>query len=295
MSAVFPFTEDEIVRYSRHIILREVGGVGQQKLRDASVLVVGAGGLGSPSALYLAAAGVGRIGIIDDDRVDLSNLQRQVLHRTQDVGSPKVDSAQRTLSDLNPGVKVETYPFRLTASNIVPLIREYDVILNGVDNFPTRYLINDACVMEGKPLVEAGILRWDGLLMTIKPGEGPCYRCLFPEPPPPGLIPSCQEAGVIGAIGGIMGTLQALEAIKVILGVGETLTGRMLTFDALETRFREIKVRRNPKCPVCGDEPTITELVDMDLTCDMQAARAAANAGAGAAGAGPGEPGASHG
>jgi len=260
---LFNFSEEDIIRYSRHIILQEVGGTGQQKLRDASVLIVGAGGLGSPAAFYLAAAGIGRIGIVDHDRVDLSNLQRQILHRTQDVGQPKVASAQRALTELNPGVQVETYPHRLDASNVRDLIRRYDVVLNGVDNFPTRYLLNDACVMEKKPLVEAGILRWDGLLMTIKPGEGPCYRCLFPEPPPPGAIPSCQEAGIVGAVAGIMGTLQALEAVKVILGVGKTLTGRMLIFDALETRFREVRARRDANCPVCGDNPTIAELTDM--------------------------------
>lgn len=269
---MFNFSEEDIVRYSRHIILKEIGGTGQQKLRDAKVLIVGAGGLGSPAAFYLAAAGIGRIGLVDDDRVDLSNLQRQILHRTQDVGRPKVESARRALTELNPGVEVEIYPFRLNASNVAELIREYDVILNGVDNFPTRYLINDACVMEKKPLVEAGILRWDGLLMTILPGQGPCYRCIFPEPPPAGVIPTCQEAGVVGAVAGIMGTLQALEAIKVILGQGETLTGRMLVFDALETRFREVKARRNENCPVCGDHPTITELreEEVETVCEVQ-------------------------
>lgn len=233
-------------------------------------MVVGAGGLGSPAAFYLAAAGIGRLGIVDDDNVDLSNLQRQILHRTQDIGKPKVLSAERALTELNPGVKVEAHQIRLNSTNVAELIRNYDVILNGVDNFPTRYLLNDACVMEKKPLVEAGILRWDGLLMTIKPGEGPCYRCIFPEPPPPGVIPTCQEAGVIGAIAGIMGTIQALEAIKVILGKGETLTGRMLVFDALETRFREVKARRDENCPVCGANPTITELTDWEVVCGIQ-------------------------
>jgi len=275
---VFPFTEDEIVRYSRNIILQEVGGVGQQKLKDARVLVVGAGGLGSPAALYLAAAGVGTIGIVDHDTVDLSNLQRQILHRTQDVGKPKVESARRALEDLNPGVRVETYPVRLTAANVMDLIRDYDVVVDGVDNFATRYLLNDACVMAGKPLVDAGILRWDGLMMTIKPGEGPCYRCVFPEPPPAGVIPTCQEAGVIGALAGVMGTLQAMEVIKLLLGVGQTLTGRLLLFDGLEGRFRQVSASRDPNCPVCGDNPTVTELVEYDLACDLPGTSAPAGA-----------------
>ncbi|HLT59040.1 MAG: molybdopterin-synthase adenylyltransferase MoeB [Limnochordales bacterium] len=275
---MFPFTEDEIVRYSRNIILQEVGGVGQQKLKDARVLVVGAGGLGSPAALYLAAAGVGTIGIVDHDTVDLSNLQRQILHRTQDVGKPKVESARRALEDLNPGVRVETYPVRLTAANVMDLIRDYDVVVDGVDNFATRYLLNDACVMAGKPLVDAGILRWDGLMMTIKPGEGPCYRCVFPEPPPAGVIPTCQEAGVIGALAGVMGTLQAMEVIKLLLGVGQTLTGRLLLFDGLEGRFRQVSASRDPNCPVCGDNPTVTELVEYDLACDLPGTSAPAGA-----------------
>jgi len=273
---VFPFSEEEIVRYSRHIILQEVGGVGQRKLKDARVLVVGAGGLGSPAAFYLAAAGIGTLGIVDDDVVDLSNLQRQILHRTEDVGKPKVDSAHRALTALNPGVRVVTYRERLSAANVMDLIRDYDVIVDGVDNFSTRYLLNDACVMAGKPLVDAGILRWDGMLMTIRPGEGPCYRCVFPEPPPAGVIPSCQEAGVIGAIAGVMGTLQALEAIKLILGVGETLSGRLLLFDALEGRFRQVNAAQDPDCPVCGDHPTITELIEYDLACELPETGAAA-------------------
>ncbi len=268
---MFTFNEEEIRRYSRHILLQEVGGTGQQKLKDAKVLVIGAGGLGSPSAFYLAAAGVGTIGLVDDDVVDLSNLQRQILHRTEDVGRPKVESGARALKAINPNVNVITYQERLTADNILAVIKDYDVILDGVDNFPTRYLVNDACVMTGKPLVDAGILRWDGLILTVLPHQGPCYRCVFPEPPPAGLVPSCQEAGVIGAVGGVMGTMQALEAIKVILGVGETLSGRMLLFDALRSRWREVKVRRDPACPVCGEHPTITELITYDLTCSLQA------------------------
>jgi len=275
---VFNFTNDEIIRYSRHIILQEVGGTGQQKLKDARVLIIGAGGLGSPAAFYLAAAGVGTIGIVDDDVVDLSNLQRQILHRTQDVGRPKVESAVRALTELNPGVTVKPYRMRVDASNVLDLVREYDVVVDGVDNFATRYLLNDACVMAGKPLVDAGILRWDGLLMTIKPHEGPCYRCVFPEPPPPGAVPSCQEAGVIGAIAGVMGTLQAMEAIKLILGVGETYTGRLLLYDALEGRFRQVNAVRDPNCAVCGDHPTITELVEYDWSCEIGTAGVPAGA-----------------
>lgn len=253
---MFGFSDDQIVRYSRNLILKEVGGGGQQRLRDARVLVVGAGGLGAPATLYLAAAGVGAIGIVDDDDVHLSNLQRQILHRTDDIGVAKVDSARRALTDLNPDVNVTTYNMRLTEDNVMDLIRDYDVVVAGVDNFPTRYVVNDACVIANKPLVEAGILRWNGVLMTIQPGKGPCYRCLFPEPPPEGVVPSCQEAGVIGALAGVMGAMQALEAIKLLLGVGESLTGRMLLFDALETGFRQVKASRNKQCPVCGDSST---------------------------------------
>jgi len=261
------FTEEDIQRYSRHIILPEVGGKGQMKLREGKVLMIGAGGLGSPVSLYLAAAGIGTLGIVDMDTVDLSNLQRQVLHTTNDVGRPKVESAKETLTAINPGVKVNAYRERLGKDNVLELVNEYDVIVDGVDNFPTRFLLNDACVMAKKPLVEAGILRWDGMVMTIIPGEGPCYRCVFPEPPPAGAVPTCQEAGVIGAIAGVMGVLQATEVIKLILGVGENLVGRLLTFDALESRFREVKIKRNPKCALCGENPTITELVEYELQC----------------------------
>lgn len=267
---MFGFSEDEIVRYSRHIILPEVGGKGQKKLREAKVFVVGAGGLGSPSAFYLAAAGVGTLGVLDSDTVDLSNLQRQILHRTEDLGRPKTESALRTLTAINPNVKVVTFQTRLDASNVMDYVKDFDVVVDGVDNFPTRYLVNDACVFMGKPLVEAGILRFDGMAMTIRPGAGPCYRCVFPEPPPPGMVPSCQEAGVIGAVAGIMGVIQALEAVKLITGAGETLTGRLLIFDALETRFREVKANRDPACPVCGENPTIKELVEYDLSCDLR-------------------------
>ncbi|GAW93745.1 HesA/MoeB/ThiF family protein [Calderihabitans maritimus] len=264
------FNEEQILRYSRQIILPEVGGKGQEKLLQSRVLIVGAGGLGSPVAYYLTAAGVGHIGIVDSDVVDLSNLQRQILHRTADVGKRKVDSAQEKLEALNPDVEIITYHTRLGKENVRELIADYDLIIDGVDNFPARYLLNDACVLSGKTLVEAGILRWDGMVMTIKPGEGPCYRCVFPSPPPPGAVPSCQEAGVIGAVAGVMGVLQAGEALKILLGVGKPLVGRLLIFDALESRFREVEVARNPKCPVCGDEPAITELVEYDLHCQIR-------------------------
>lgn len=275
---MFAFTEEEIQRYSRHILLQEVGGKGQQRLKDSKVLVVGAGGLGSPSAYYLAAAGVGTIGIIDDDVVELSNLQRQILHDTANVGKPKAESAAERLRALNPGVEVHAIKERLDENNVMDLVRQYDVVVDGVDNFPTRYLVNDACVLTGTPLVDAGILRWDGLCITVKPGEGPCYRCLFPEPPPAGMVPSCQEAGVIGAIAGVMGTIQALEVIKLLLGVGETYTGRILMFDALKGEFRELKSERDKNCPVCGDHPTITEPKAYDLTCEIQIARTSAAA-----------------
>lgn len=263
------FTEEQIKRYSRHIILKEIGGKGQRKLLDSKVLVVGAGGLGSPVSYYLAAAGVGTLGIIDYDQVELSNLQRQILHSTADVGRPKVESAKETLNRLNPDVQVNTYQNKLGQDNISDLLSGYDLIVDGVDNFAARFLINDACVMMGKPLVEAGILQWDGMIMTIAPGEGPCYRCVFPAPPPPGSVPSCQEAGVVGAIAGVMGVLQATEAIKYLLGVGETLVGRMLIFNALESRFREVEIAKEDKCPVCGTEPTITSLEEYELQCAM--------------------------
>jgi len=262
-------TDEEIERYSRHILLPDVGGRGQVKLKESSVLVVGAGGLGSPAALYLAAAGVGRIGLIDHDVVDRSNLQRQVLHDTADVGRPKVESARDRLSAINPNVTVEPYHQRLDASNVMQLISQYDVVVNGVDNFPARYLLNDACVMARKPLVEAGILRFDGMLTTIKPGEGPCYRCIFPAPPPAGSVPSCSEAGVLGALAGVMGSLQAMEVLKVLLCVGEPLVGRLLMFDGARAQFREIEWVRNPKCPVCGDNPTITDLQEYSQVCDI--------------------------
>lgn len=262
------FSEEEIKRYSRHIILKEVGGKGQKKLREARVLVVGAGGLGSPAAYYLAAAGIGVLGIVDDDVVDTSNLQRQILHRTADIGVHKTDSAAKRLRALNPGVKVEKHTVRLDKSNVESIISGYDVIINGVDNFPSRYLLHDACFFGKKPLVEAGVLQFLGQMMTIVPGEGPCYRCVFPEPPPPGSVPSCQEAGVLGAVAGVIGILQATEAIKLILGIGRPSVGRIMIYEALSGSFREVAFRRNPKCPLCGEEPSISELIEYSLECE---------------------------
>ncbi len=260
--------DNELRRYSRHLILPEVGAIGQRKIRAASVLCVGAGGLGSPVALYLAAAGVGRLGILDFDRVDLSNLQRQLLHGTPDVGRLKVDSARETLQRLNPEVEVVTFPLRLNRDNALDLLRPWDIIVDGTDNFPARYLTNDACVMLGKPNVYGSIFRFEGQASLFAPHlGGPCYRCLFPEPPPPGSAPSCAEAGVLGVLPGIIGTIQATEALKLALGCGESLLNRLLLFDALGMRFREIKVRPDPGCPVCGKNPSIKELIDYNLDC----------------------------
>lgn len=260
--------DNELRRYSRHLILPEVGAIGQRKIRAASVLCVGAGGLGSPVALYLAAAGVGRLGILDFDRVDLSNLQRQLLHGTPDVGRLKVDSARETLQRLNPEVEVVTFPLRLNRDNALDLLRPWDIIVDGTDNFPARYLTNDACVMLGKPNVYGSIFRFEGQASLFAPHlGGPCYRCLFPEPPPPGSAPSCAEAGVLGVLPGIIGTIQATEVLKLALGCGESLLNRLLLFDALGMRFREIKVRPDPGCPVCGKNPSIKELIDYTLDC----------------------------
>ena len=261
-------SEEQMQRYSRQVLLQEVGVEGQRRLLDSRVLVVGAGGLGSPAALYLASAGVGTLGIVDGDRVDLTNLQRQVLHYTSDVGRPKTESARRTLEAINPDVQVRTYQTVLTSENALDILREYDVIVNGCDNFPTRYLVNDACVMLGKPLVDASILRWEGQATTYLPGRG-CYRCLFPAPPPPGSVPSCAEAGIVGAVAGFFGTLQALEAIKILLGVGETLANRLLLLDALSGDIRVVRWQRDPRCPVCGDHPTITHLIDYEEFCGV--------------------------
>ena len=265
------FTEEQITRYSRHILLPEVGGKGQKKLSQAKIFIVGAGGLGCPVAYYLAAAGIGTIGIIDSDVVDLSNLQRQILHHTPDVGRSKVLSATEKIRALNPDVKVETYEGRFTSENARDLVKNYDIVVDGVDNFPAKFLINDVCVMEGKPLVHGGILRFEGRVYTIVPNQSACYRCIFKAPPPPGVVPTCQEAGIIGVVAGIIGTIQATEAIKLILKIGRPLTDRILDFDARTTTFREIRVKRNPNCPLCGPQPTITELMDYEQeACQLQ-------------------------
>jgi adenylyltransferase/sulfurtransferase len=266
---MFGFTNDQVYRYSRHIILPDVGGVGQKKLLKARVLLVGAGGLGSPSAMYLAAAGVGTLGIVEFDTVDLSNLQRQLLHRTRDVGRPKLDSAAETINDLNPDVRVVRHPVVLDSTNVMDIVRDYDIVVNGTDNFPTRYLVNDACVFSGKPLVDGSIFMFEGQATVYDARRGPCYRCLFPTPPPPGEVPSCQEAGVLGVLPGIIGSIQAVEAIKLILDKGDPLIGRLLMFDALAMEFREMRVDKDPRCPVCGEHPAITELIDYEQFCGV--------------------------
>jgi molybdopterin/thiamine biosynthesis adenylyltransferase len=267
------FSEDQVERYSRHIILKEVGGKGQRKLLDGKVLIIGAGGLGSPIALYLAAAGVGTIGIADADAVDLSNLQRQVIHFTPDIGKPKVKSAQEKMEAINPDVRVVTYETWVKAANIADLIEEYDFIIDGTDNFAAKFLINDACVLAGKPFSHGGILGFFGQTITVLPNESTCYRCVFPKPPPRDAVPTCAQAGVIGVLPGVLGTIQATEAIKFLLGQGKLLTDRMLTYDALEMRFHEVELRPNPKCQICGQEPTITDLqdeVDVMNVCDRK-------------------------
>jgi molybdopterin/thiamine biosynthesis adenylyltransferase/molybdopterin converting factor small subunit len=264
--AIGALTPEQVDRYSRHIIMPQVGPSGQRKLMEAKVLVIGAGGLGGPAALYLALAGVGTIGIVDFDVVDLSNLQRQVLHQNDDVGKPKAVSAKETLNAYNPDVNVVLHETPITSDNAMEIIPQYDLVVNGADNFTTRYLVNDACYFAGKTLVDGSILLFDGQATVFVPGTG-CYRCLFPAPPPPGLVPSCAEAGVLGALTGIMGSIQATEAIKQILGIGEPLVGRLLLVDALTMDFRVVKLRRDPKCPLCGDEPMITELIDYEGFC----------------------------
>ncbi len=266
------FTAEQLNRYSRHFLLPEVGEAGQAKLLDAKVLLIGAGGLGSPSALYLAAAGVGTIGLVDNDVVDLSNLQRQILHTNDRVGMPKIESARLTLNALNPDVKVIGYETRLTSDNIMELIRDYDIVVDGCDNFATRYLVNDACVMTGKPNVHGSIFQFEGQASVFYPGKGPCYRCLFPEPPPPGAAPSCQEAGVLGVLPGLVGCVQALETMKLILGVGKPLIGRMVYFDTLSMELRIHKLRKDPDCPMCGTHPTITKLIDYEEFCGLRGA-----------------------
>jgi len=263
-------SNEEVLRYSRHLILPEVGMEGQVKLKRAKVLCVGAGGLGSPLSLYLAAAGVGTLGIVDFDVVDLSNLQRQVIHGTADVGRKKLDSAEETLREINPNVEIRKFETRLTSANALELFREFDIIADGTDNFPTRYLVNDACVLSGKPNVYGSVFRFEGQASVFATKEGPCYRCMYPEPPPPGLVPSCAEGGVLGILPGLVGIIQATEAIKLILGAGEPLIGRLLMVDALSMRFRELKLRKNPDCPVCGSRPTVTELIDYNQFCGVR-------------------------
>jgi len=261
---------EEIRRYSRHLILPEVGLSGQKKIRSTSVLCIGAGGLGSPIAMYLAAAGIGKLGILDFDAVDFSNLQRQIIHGTEDVGRPKIESARDTLKRINPNVEVILHNTRISGENALELIRPYDIVVDGTDNFPTRYLTNDACVLLRKPNVYGSIFRFEGQASVFAPHlGGPCYRCLYPEPPPPGMVPSCAEGGVLGVLPGIVGTIQATEILKLALGKGSSLIGRLLLFNALEMRFRELKLRRDPQCPLCGESPTITELIDYEMFCGI--------------------------
>lgn len=280
-----PLTQEEIQRYSRHLILPEVGVEGQEKLKAAKILMIGAGGLGSPLALYLAAAGIGTLGIVDDDVVDFSNLQRQVAHGTKDVGRPKVESAMDSIRDINPNVKVVPIRERLTRENITRILKDYDFIIDATDNFQTRYLVNDACVFAKKPFVYGSIYRFEGQATVFWPGKGPCYRCLFAEPPPPDLAPSCAEGGVLGILPGLIGVIQATEAIKLILGKGDLLIGRLLLVDTMRMDFRQVKFRKNPACPVCSDKPTITELIDYDQFCGVgRGNEAASKPGAAAAG-----------
>src|SRR5687767_7559954 len=262
-------SRDEILRYSRHLLIPEVGLEGQRKLKASSALVIGTGGLGSPVALYLAAAGVGRIGLVDYDVVDYSNLQRQVIHGTKDVGRSKLDSAADKLRDINPHIQIDTYNTLLTSENALELFAPYDVIVDGTDNFPTRYLTNDVCVLLGKPNVYGSIFRFEGQASVFYAKEGPCYRCLFPEPPPPGLVPSCAEGGVLGVLPGTIGTIQATEVVKLILGAGNTLIGRLMLYDALSMTFEEVKLRKNPRCVICSEHPTLNHLIDYEEFCGV--------------------------
>jgi molybdopterin/thiamine biosynthesis adenylyltransferase len=261
-------TPDQVQRYSRHIIMPQIGSKGQRTLLDSKVLIVGAGGLGGPVAIYLALAGVGTIGLVDFDTVDLSNLQRQVLHNTETIGLSKLESARQTLARYNPGVNLEAHEFAINSDNAMEVMKNYDVIVNGADNFATRYLVNDAAYLSGKPLVDGSILIFDGQVTTYLPGQG-CYRCLFPSPPPPGMVPNCAEAGVLGALTGTVGSIQATEVVKLLLGVGEPLLGRLLLVDALNMEFRMVKTRRDAACPLCGDHPTVTELIDYEVFCGL--------------------------
>jgi adenylyltransferase/sulfurtransferase len=269
-------SQNEVARYSRHLIMPEVGMEGQKRLKAAAVLLIGAGGLGSPLGLYLAAAGVGRLGLVDFDVVDFSNLQRQVLHGTSDVGRPKLHSARDRLQEINPEIRIDLYETRLNSANALDIVRPYDLVIDGTDNFPTRYLVNDTCVLLRKPNIYGSIFRFDGQASVFYPGEGPCYRCLYPEPPPPGEVPSCAEGGVLGILPGLIGCIQATEAVKLLLGKGTPLVGRLLLYDAMQMTFREFKVRRNPKCPLCGDSPTITRLIDYEQFCGLRGQEAPA-------------------
>jgi adenylyltransferase/sulfurtransferase len=269
--AAIDLSHEEVQRYSRHLIMPEVGMAGQKKLKAASILLIGAGGLGSPLAMYLAAAGVGRLGLVDYDVVDYTNLQRQIIHGTSDVGRLKLESARDRILDINPHVHVDTYEVPLTSDNALQILEPYDIIIDGTDNFPTRYLTNDACVLLGKPNVYGSIFRFEGQASVFYAQEGPCYRCLFPEPPPPGLVPSCAEGGVLGILPGTVGAIQATEAIKLILGQGQSLIGRLLLYDALDMTFDEVRLRKNPDCPVCGSNPTVTELIDYEQFCGVPA------------------------
>ncbi len=268
-AAPVTLSNEEILRYSRHLIMPEVAMDGQLKLKQAKVLMVGTGGLGAPLGLYLAAAGVGRIGLVDFDVVDHTNLQRQVIHGTKDVGRKKLDSAHDRMADINPHIQIDRHELALTSENAFDVIRDYDIVVDGTDNFPTRYLVNDACVLLGKPNVYGSIFRFEGQATVFAYEGGPCYRCLYPEPPPPGLVPSCAEGGVLGILPGTIGVIQATETVKLILGVGEPLVGRLLLYDALAARFRELKLRKNPDCPVCGEKPTIKELIDYHEFCGV--------------------------
>ncbi len=261
-------TPDQVKRYSRHIIMGDVGSAGQRKLMQAKALIVGAGGLGSPAAVYLSLAGVGTVGLVDFDVVELSNLQRQILHHTPDVGRPKLESAKDNIHAYNPDVNVVLHEVRLESDNAMDIISQYDLVVNGADNFATRYLVNDACYLLNKPLVDGSILIFDGQATVFLPGQG-CYRCLFPSPPPPGMVPNCAEAGVLGALTGLVGSIQATEALKHFLGIGDSLSSRLLLIDALSMNFREVKLKRNPKCPLCGDNPTVTELIDYEVFCGV--------------------------
>ena len=268
-AALPELSTDDLSRYSRHLILPEVGMEGQRRLKAARVLCVGTGGLGSPLALYLTAAGIGTLGLVDFDVVDSSNLQRQIIHSTKDIGRKKIDSAEEKLSALNPAINIAKHETMLSSANALDILKDYDIVADGTDNFPTRYLVNDACVLLGKPNVYGSIFRFEGQASVFATEDGPCYRCLYPEPPPPGLVPSCAEGGVLGILPGLVGVIQATEVIKLILGQGEPLIGRLLLVDALDMRFRELKLRKNPECPVCGTHPTVTELIDYDHFCGI--------------------------